>query len=218
MDNITLNKQMGLKWFNFFTKVRPVLHFISCFFILIAVSMDPQLYLGNIFMLAYVIGTVVQCILVEISTIKAKEENYGKFVEFVKKALVYEVIFSSYAAAAQTYFIANSNLIYALITAVENLLILYFVWYRLNVKYFEKRMLVVTPVKTRMRVASAESVETEVLDADDYYDDDDDDLDYDDDDDDYMPSSSSGRRCYVCGLELDDGDVFCERCGTRVKE
>ena len=78
-------------------------------------------------------------------------------------------------------------------------------------------MLVVAPVKTRIKPAN---VETEVLDAEDYSDDDDDDFDDydDDDDDDYAPSSSAGRRCYVCGLELDEDDVFCERCGTRIKE
>lgn len=217
MENITLNKQMGLKWFNFFVKVRPVLHFISCFFILIAVSMDPQLYLGNPFMLLYVLGTVVQCTLVEISSIKAKEENYGRFVAFVKKALVYEIIFASYSGFVESYFVYNAGIIYSLVTAANNLILLYFLWYRLNVKYFEKRMLVVTPVKTRIKPAN---VETEVLDAEDYSDDDDDDFDDydDDDDDDYAPSSSSGRRCYVCGLELDDDDVFCERCGTRIKE
>ena len=208
MENITINKQMGLKWFNFFTKVRPFVHFIACLFIVIEVSMDPQLYLGSFFMLIYVLGTIVQCVLVEISSIKAREENYGDFVAFVKKSLIYEIVFVAYANGIDYYY--NYGLIYALIIALNVLVVYYFLWYRLNVKYFEKRMVVEGPAKTRKTETKAEE-----QDLDDEYDDEYDDDDYDSDDD---LSDTSARCCYVCGLELDEDDVFCERCGTRVDE
>ena len=208
MENITLNRQMGLKWFNFFTKVRPVLAFIGCLFVIISVSMDPQLYLGNFFMLLYVLGYIVQCVLIEITMIKAKEEDYGDFIAFVKKALIYDIIYIAYANGTNYYY--NYGWIYALIIALNVLIVYYFLWYRLNVKYFEKRMIVEGPAKTRKTEPKAEDE-----DLDEEYEDEYDDEDYDSDDD---LSDEPARCCYVCGLELDEDDVFCERCGTRVDE
>ena len=214
MENITLNREKGLKWFYFFTKVRPVLYFFSCIMVIIEISMNPQLYLGNIFMLVYVVATLVQCVLVEFSAIKSSEDNYGDFVRFVKKVLLVEIFCSAYSTGALSYFVYNSQLIYSLLAALNNLIVLYFLWYRLNVRYFEKRMLVEEPITTRLRPKKVKEEEIE-----EYYDEDEDYLDDEiDSDSDYELSEESKRSCYVCGLELDEDDVFCQRCGTRVDE
>lgn len=132
-----MNKQLGTKWFTFFTKVRP------WFAGLIALAALPDfvqytsVYLSHIGLLISFLLTITQAVLSVIVAVKA-EEDYGKFVRFVKGVLVFEVLSLAYQLSVEKYYQEGADLLY-FIVAIG---IYFLVWYLPNAKYFKKRLIV----------------------------------------------------------------------------
>ena len=146
------DKELGMKWFKFFTKIRSWISIVI--YVLLAFSITMQLveylkfgsikdvYVITIFQIvSYAVSAVIYLILV-IKTDKYEKAILGgnSLFKYVKAILIYEVaymivcwIISKYSEGAD-----NSMII---ITSIMCFLIEYFVWYRLNIKYFKRRLL-----------------------------------------------------------------------------
>ena len=139
MDKTKINRQLGTKWFTFYTKVRP---WITCFFS-IAIFVDffqyTDLYFYFWWMLLYFMASIAQVVLSVIVFFKSKGD-YGKFVHLAKGVLIFETINMAYQQGVQeylNYFEIETAILIALIVFIAG----YFFWYRLNIKYFKKRLL-----------------------------------------------------------------------------
>lgn len=130
-----MNKELGTKWFTFFTKVRP---WIVCFFTLIALIEFAQytgVYLSHVGLLISLLFTIIQAGLSIGTAIKA-EEDYASFVRFVRGVLIFEVISMAYRFGVEKYYEEGADLIYFLVAIA----IFFLVWYLPNMKYFKKRL------------------------------------------------------------------------------
>ena len=135
-----MNPQFGTKWFTFYTKVRP---WIACLFTLPALVDFLQhidIYLSYWWLLLSFVATIISVVLGITVAIKSSK-NYVDFVHFVKGVLIFETINTAYQAGIQQYTQNGFIPATALIVFVIVLILDYFIWYRLNIKYFEKRIL-----------------------------------------------------------------------------
>lgn len=139
MDNIKMNTQLGTKWFTFFTKVRPWFACLTAIPTIVDFIEHIDLYLSIWWMLLAFIGTIVACILAIVVFIKSKED-YVEFVHFIKGVLFFEVINMAYQKGVQQYIDNEFDIDFALIAFVIIFVFGYFLWYRLNVNYFKKRI------------------------------------------------------------------------------
>ena len=154
-----------------------------------------DIYLSNWWMLlcfAAIVATPVLCAIVAIKS----RGDYVDFVRFVKKVLLFETISMAYQQGVQQYIDSGFNIGMAIIVFVIILVLGYFLWYRLNVKYFEKRILIadvgVVPTATIPNDAYVNNpVEA-------------------------RPNVNNINFCRKCGCKLPAGSVFCSNCGIRV--
>ena len=137
MGELQMNKQLGTKWFTFYTKVRPWLACLMIFSTLGDFFQYPDVYLSRWWLLLYLLGAIAQPILCIIVAVKSSRD-YPDFVRFVKGVLLFETINMAYQQGVQQYLNSELQFGVAAIVFVVILVIGYFVWYRLNVKYFEK--------------------------------------------------------------------------------
>lgn len=143
MDNIKMNSQYGTKWFTFYTKIRP---WFACFMFLptlVDFIEYVDTYLSLWWMLLAFAASAAQCALSIMVFIKS-QGDYVEFVRFVKGVLLFETINIAYQQGAQQYINNGFNIGYALLMLIIMLALAYFLWYRLNVKYFNKRINVIT--------------------------------------------------------------------------
>ena len=139
MNDININRQYGTKWFTFYTKVRP---WLSCIGILTLVSdfyQFSEVYFDFWWLLLYFAISVAESIVSIVVFVKSYYD-YKVFVRFVKGVLFFETISIPYTIGVQQY-LSSFDLSSALISSLVCLAFTYFVWYRLNVKYFEKRIM-----------------------------------------------------------------------------
>ena len=144
-----------MKWFHFYTMVRPCL---SCFAVLVTIAdflTYTHLYLSNWWLLLYFGSALAQPVLAILVAIRSSGNHgdYGGFVRFVKGVLLYETISMAYQAGVEQYVESTFDFLTALVVAIIIFIIGYFTWYRLNVKYFEKRMVIVHDSRTAERPA-----------------------------------------------------------------
>lgn len=138
MDN--MNTQLGTKWFTFFTEIRP--YFSCCYvFAYVFAIISYTEWLEFLFLVPFLLNTALHIMV----AIKATGD-YVDFVRFVKRVLLFEIFFTAYNTGI--YFLQIEfqitlalQIALALIMAFFALFFGYFIWYRLNVKYFEKRIL-----------------------------------------------------------------------------
>ncbi len=135
-----MNQSLGTKWFTFYTKVRPWLALVSVFSIISDFMQYTDVYISNWWLLLYFIFVIVQPILCIMVFVKSSG-NYIDFVHFVKGVLLFETINMSYQQGVQQYIRSVFDGGSAFVMFVIIFVIMFFVWYRLNVKYFEKRVL-----------------------------------------------------------------------------
>jgi uncharacterized paraquat-inducible protein A len=143
MDNLKMNRQLGTKWFTFYTKVRPWFACLAVFSVIVDFMQYTDTYLNNWWLLLYFILAIIQPILSVIVAIKS-EGDYSDFVSFVKHVLLFEIFYISYQQGVQEYIRSEFKIGSALTTFIVIIVIGYFLWYRLNIKYFEKRINVIT--------------------------------------------------------------------------
>ena len=94
----------------------------------------PDVYLSRWWLLLYSLGAIAQPILCIIVAVKSSRD-YPDFVRFVKGVLLFETINMAYQQGVQQYLNSELQFGVAAIVFVVILVIGYFVWYRLNVKY-----------------------------------------------------------------------------------
>lgn len=215
-----MNKQLGTKWFTFYTKVRPWLACLSTLGVVGEFLQYTYVYTAYWWMMIYFIAAIIQAVLAVLVFVKS-QGDYVDFVRFVKGVLVFETITIAYAQGVKQYAENNFNLGIAIFVTVIILLIGYFVWYRLNIKYFEKRINGITndyleddPNRlTECKTCGYRSAE--------YFD--------------ACPNCGKYSKRYVylneanthtaqflycrkCGEKLLDDSNFCNKCGTRIIE
>jgi ribosomal protein L40E len=143
MSDMKMNKQLGTKWFTFYTKIRPWFACLMVFSVIDDFMQYTDVYVSNWWMLLYFAVAIAQPILSVIVAVKSSGD-YVDFVCFVKGVLLFETINMSYQQGVKQYIKSELEIGSALIMFAIVFVISYFVWYRLNVKYFEKR---INPVK-----------------------------------------------------------------------
>ena len=145
MDNIKMNSQYGTKWFTFYTKIRP---WFACFMFLptlVDFIKYVDTYLSLWWMLLAFAASVAQCVLSIMVFIKS-QGDYVEFVRFVKGVLLFETIAVPYHQGVQQYINNDFDFGVALVVFIIIFVLTFFLWYRLNVKYFEKRINAVTNI------------------------------------------------------------------------
>lgn len=134
-----MNKQLGTKWFTFYTKIRP---WFVCF-MAIPFFVDfmeyQEVYRSYWWLMIYSFAAFAQPVLSIIVFVMSRGD-YEDFIRFVRGVLLFETFNISYGQAVQWYINNMLDINGALVTGVIILLFLYFVWYRLNMKYFIKRI------------------------------------------------------------------------------
>ena len=130
-------KELGMGWFKFFTKWRPWITFSFTILLVInATGYYHDVYLGNIFGIISFIGSIVETIFGLILFFKVKNNNDNIF-NLIKGILAFEVGFFTYQVIIGNSYEDITHLtIMSIITAV----IYYFLWYKTNMKYFDKRL------------------------------------------------------------------------------
>lgn len=139
MNNINTHERLGTKWFTFYTKVRPWFALLSTFSVLSEFMAYPNVYTTYWWLMVYFLGSILQAVLA-IMVFAKSLSYYGEFVDFVKVVLLFETINLSYSLAVRQYISSYFDMGRAFVGGIITLLLGYFVWYRLNIKYFEKRI------------------------------------------------------------------------------
>lgn len=198
MDKVVLNKQMGTKWFTFYTKVRP---WFVCLDALSRVSGFIEyidVYTSFWWMFLYFALPVVQAVLSVVVAIKSYED-YGKFVRFVKLALIVEVLSMAYQPALLAYVNGYGEIGMAFAIFVFVLTAGYFLWFELNARYFEKRRLYIESNDDDSATTISQGIlKNEKAEA--------------------VTEPSGSSFCRKCGSRLAEGSLFCSKCGTKVVE
>lgn len=198
MDATRMNKQLGTKWFTFYAKIRPWLICITTLTAIADFAQYVDVYTGHWWLLLSFVATLIHPILSIIVFVKSSKD-YIEFVRFVKGVLLFEIINMSYQQAVQQYVNNDFKIEIAIIASLLMLVVGYFVWYRLNVKYFAKRA-VVGPVisaehVTNLGEKSYVNVQEEI-----------------------GVNGNEIRFCRKCGEKLIDNSQFCRKCGTQIVE
>ena len=142
-------------------------------------------------------GAVAQFVLCILIAVKSGGD-YSHFVRFTRKVLLFETIYTAYQQGVETY-VRNFDAISALIVFFVILIALYFIWYQLNVKYFEKRLL---PQRDETSASLGDAPSSGFHEGE------------------TGTAGESGQIlfCRKCGAKLIANSKFCSRCGTRVLE
>ena len=138
-----MNKQLGTKWFTFYTKVRPWFGCLSALGVIADFTQYQEVYTSYWWMMVYFLAALVQPVLSIMVFVKSRG-NYEDFVRFVKGVLLFETFNMAYGQAVNQYIQNELDIGVALVVGVIMLLLGYFIWYRLNMKYFKKRIIDIT--------------------------------------------------------------------------
>ena len=140
MGETKMNRQLGTKWFTFYVKVRPWIAFLTSLTIIVDFFQYVDVYFGYWWMLLYFLAGVAQPVLAIMVFVKSGDD-YADFVRFVNGVLIFETINMAYQQGVQQY-IKSFDFVTSFIIALIILVVEYFLWYRLNIKYFKKRILI----------------------------------------------------------------------------
>ena len=190
-----MNRQYGTKWFTFYTKIRPWFTVIGVSTVITEFIEYTDIYVNNWWLLLYFLNAIAQPILALIVFAKSKGD-YVEFVRFVKGVLLFETVSIAYSQGVKNYIQTEFNFGSAFVVFAIILAVAFFLWYFLNVKYFEKRI-ATTPnytVNTTpfYQVPNTNSqVETNT-------------------------EANKPRFCRMCGTKLNEGSAFCHKCGAKI--
>lgn len=198
--NNGMNTQMGTKWFTFYTKIRPCL----ALFALVSNFLDfigsVDSYILNFGTLLYFIGNITDCILCVIVAVKANKD-YNSFVRFVKGVLIFEILYYPIVSGILIYYV-NDNLLSATISTAILIILLYFIWYRLNINYFRKRIVtddLYTDVCDYVTVNPNNYISNNEVAVQNIS----------------SEKESKNRFCRLCGCKIDSKTKICSGCGKK---
>jgi len=146
IDVIDKENNLGMKWYNFIVKVRPwiVLAFTSLIFVgtlnSISALLNYQVWgpvlftLNLISIISYVGNAAVQMML--FVSAKKKDKNLLGKIRFV---LIFDICYIMYDTLMRNIYI-GSEVNYIVVNLLVVLALGYFIWYKLNIKYFKKRL------------------------------------------------------------------------------
>lgn len=221
MSETKMNRQLGTKWFTFYVKIRPWLLCLTSLTIIVDFFQYTDIYFNYWWMLLYFVTGIVQPVLAIIVFAKS-EGDYEDFVQFVNGVLIFEMINIAYQQGVQQY-IKSFEFGTAFIIALIVLIVEYFLWYRLNIKYFKKRILREDPITvTRSASESAQipnANESPKADSNYKVCGSDIRLQTENKDDDIGNTESTPLKiqfCRKCGNKLPENSLFCTKCGTKV--
>ena len=197
MDNFHMNTSLGTAWFTFYTKIRPWFACLISFSIIIDFFEYIEVYSSYWWMMLSFISSITQSVFAIMVFVKSRGD-YIDFVRFVKGVLLFETINVAYQQAVQQYINSSFEISSALVIFAIILILAYFVWYRLNVKYFEKRILVSSNLNTEITNNYQPDTYTHP----------------------HTQTSDNLNVCFCrkCGQKLACDSSFCSRCGTKVVE
>ncbi|MBO5797761.1 MAG: hypothetical protein J6R77_05380 [Clostridia bacterium] len=113
MKYANMNREMGTKWFVFYTKWRP---WISCISIVATIGnfvQQIEIYKTYWWLSLSLVVALVQTALLFAVMVKA-EGDYRRFVPFVKKVLFFETMAIAYNQGVQSYINSSFNIAEAL--------------------------------------------------------------------------------------------------------
>ena len=222
MGETKMNRQLGTKWFTFYAKVRPWLVCFMSLNIIVDFFQYMNVYFSYWWMLLYFITGVAQPVLAIMVFTKSKGD-YQDFVRFVNGVLIFETINIAYQQGVQQY-VKNFEFGTAFIIALIILVLGYFLWYRLNIKYFKKRILR-EELETVNNDFSSVSGPHQFFDSDEVPSTNGDYNVYGNDiklqkeeniTTDTTPVTQRVQFCRKCGTKLTEDALFCTQCGTKV--
>ena len=194
MNDLGMNTQYGTKWFTFYTKVRPWLVCVGVLQLLTDFFQYSDIYFSYWWLLLYFIVSIANPIL-GIMVFARSKGNYNEFVKFVKRVLLFESFSMSYQSAIELFLENDYELADVFVAFGFMFLLCFFMWYRLNVKYFERRtgpVMVVDADFSVMQLSHAGA--------------------------DTPNTGEATIFCRKCGEKLIESSRFCQKCGTEIIE
>ncbi len=200
INSIGMNNELGKKWFVFYTKTRP--YIVGLFTIIRGIDFVQHydLYLSYWWLFLFFAVSITQFVLSLMVAVKSRD-NYVDFVHFVKSVLLFETVGVAYNTSVNTYLSSDGDLMVAIACFLIYFLLFYFLWYRLNVKYFKKRMVTVSfsvpevnSICETREFSNGDVIET---------------------------ITSNSRKisfCRKCGQKLSEDSRFCFKCGTKINQ
>lgn len=134
---LVMNKELGTKWFVFYTKFRPWFVGIMELATITVFLRNIEVYINNFGLLVVFILSIIEAGLAILVAMKSKGD-YQLFVSFINGVLAFEVICFSYQFAIQQYYVKGDGF---LTTLLIGLVVSYLFWYRPNMKYFKRRLI-----------------------------------------------------------------------------
>lgn len=142
MLNIKMNQRRGWAWFVFYAEIRPFLICISTIRVVAEFLKNLSLYmLLSSYRPSLIILPVLSVIeaVLGLMIFKKSRGDYVEFVDFAKRALMCEAALFAIKQGISSYG-NHGDLIVGLGVIVFFFIPAYFLWYRLNMKYFVKRI------------------------------------------------------------------------------
>ena len=135
-----MDRSQGTKWFTFYTKVRPCITYFSTGIVAIDFFLNKDIYMNHLLLQLDFLGTLVNAVLALIVLVLSCGD-YERFVGFVKGVLIYETIYFPISTGINNYYEQKYDTFSEAIFVIAVMMVVwYFVWYRLNIKYFTKRL------------------------------------------------------------------------------
>ena len=216
---------LGMRWYKFYAKIRPIiacilfLLYAFAYFDTFAVLMNFTLVgpLTAILTIIAIVSSIAYFILNVMLAVKASEyqaDNLGaipdELFKFIRAFLIFETIYNTYTYSLGQYYNYGKDFMSVAIATLLAALLYYFVWYRLNIRYFKRRHAPASFALERTpTISSVETIENpaEVAPVDE-------------------ATVREGNAvatdipqikfCRKCGSRLIEGAHFCNQCGTEV--
>ena len=157
--SLKMNPQMGKKWFIFYSKVRPWFVLLSTITLLISFIRDPITFANSAALLSVILSSILQTCLAYRVAIWSRRD-YGTFVSVVEDVLFFETIIIPYQTAVLQHYQNGNTLDVTIVVGIILLILTYLLWYRLNIKYFHKRLFALPNVTPISVVQEKSSVST----------------------------------------------------------
>ena len=200
-----MDTSRGTAWVTFYTKVRPWLVCITALTVVVDFFQYFDVYISRWWMLLYLVGVIVQVVLV-IMVFSKSRGDYRKFFQFVNGVLIFETVQMVYNMGIQTYVQSQFEMGQTLLSVVIASLMSFFIWYRLNIIYFRKRLISTSEYGATSNVSiqnyrpyeNLENIKTYPVET-------------------VVSNIDNKNVCPYCGAKLIEAALFCNICGRKIE-